>query len=196
MSDPATIAFYEANAAQYTLKFGNMPSRHLEAFLNLLGPNAHLLELGCGSGQDSAWIVECGFTLDATDGTRAMVAKTRALRGIDARLMRFQQLDAVERYHAVWAHACLIHVTRDDFPGVLGAIRQSLRPEGLHFANFKLGNGEDHDPLGRLHNFPDAHWLEVAYHEAGFTILASERYRCEGADGVIRDWFALTVRKQ
>ena len=30
----------------------------------------------------------------------------------------------------------------------------------------------------------------------GFTLIETERYRGEGADGVVRDWYALTVRKE
>ncbi|GAA4643499.1 class I SAM-dependent methyltransferase [Pontixanthobacter gangjinensis] len=195
MSDAATIAFYEANAALYTEKFGQRPSPHLDPFLDLLEPRAAILELGCGSGQDSARIVERGFDLDATDGSQAMVAKTKELRGIDAKLMRFEEISAVNAYDAVWAHACLIHVARNNFHQVLSAIHRSLRPEGLHFANYKLGAGEGRDPLGRLHNFPNENWLENAYVAAGFTNIESGTYRGEGADGVIRDWFALTVRK-
>ncbi|MFZ1742236.1 MAG: class I SAM-dependent methyltransferase [Pontixanthobacter sp.] len=195
MSDPATIAFYEANAPRYTQKFGRQPNRHLDPFLDLLEPGAKLLELGCGSGQDSARIIERGFSLVATDGTPAMVAKTKELRGIEARLMRFEELSAVGQYDAVWAHACLIHIARAEFADILAAIHRSLRSGGLHFANFKLGNGEGRDPLGRLHNFPDEDWLETSYRGAGLNVVQTERYKGEGADGVVRNWFALTVQK-
>ena len=57
-------------------------------------------------------------------------------------------------------------------------------------------NAEGRDPLGRLTNLPDESWLEEAYEEAGFAIEHSERYRGKGADGVQRDWYALTLRKE
>lgn len=196
MSDPATLAFYEREAPRYTESFGRLPSRHLDAFLDRLTPGARVLELGCGGGRDSGRIVKRGFELDATDGTAAMVAKTRERFGIAARQMRFDELKSTAAYDAVWAHACLIHVARADFPGVVAAINRALRPGGWHFANFKLGDGEGRDPLGRLHNFPSTEWLESAYREADFAIVARESYRGEGADGVVRDWHALTVRKE
>ena len=121
--------------------------------------------------------------------------KTRERFAIAARLMCFDELDARDVYDAVWAHACLIHVARADFRGVVAAIHRALRPGGWHFANFKLGDGEGRDPLGRLTNFPDEAWLEDAYRLAGFTIAETERYRGEGADGVVRDWYALTLQR-
>ena len=195
MNDPATLAWYQHEAPRYTQSFGRVPSRHLDGFLDRLPPGARVLELGCGGGRDSARIAERGFDLDATDGTPAMVEKTRERFAIAARLMRFDELDARDVYDAVWAHACLIHVARADFPGVATAIHRALRPGGWHFANFKLGDGEGRDPLGRLTNFPDEAWLEETYRLAGFTIPETERYRGEGADGVVREWFALTLQR-
>lgn len=196
MSDPVTLAFYEANARRYTHDCHPRHSRHLDAFLERLAPGARVLELGCGGGQDSARMAARGFGVDPTDATPAMVARAREDFGLPARQMCFDELDATEAYDAVWAHACLIHVARADFPAVLAAIRTALRARGWHFANYKLGDGEGRDPLGRLHNFPDADWLERAYRQAGFAIAETERYRGEGADGVMRDWYALTVRKE
>ncbi len=195
MSDPATIAFYETNAPRYTLGFGLAPSRHLDAFLDRLVPSARVLELGCGGGQDSSRIAGRGFDLDATDGTLAMVRKANERFDVGARLLRFHELDADAEYIAVWAHACLLHVARADLPSVLASIHRALRPGGWHFANFKLGDGEGRDLLGRLHNLPDAGWLEEVYRAAGFMIVASEIYAGKAADGTQRDWMALTVQR-
>ena len=195
MNDPATLAFYESNAPRYAQGGRESRHRHLDPFLDRLAPGARILELGCGGGGDAARMAERGFRVDPTDATAAMVEQARAHFGLPARRMHFDELDAVEAYDAVWAHACLIHVARADFPGILATIHRALRPDGWHFANFKLGDGEGRDPLGRLHNFPTAAWLENAYRGAGFAIAATERYRGEGADGVVRDWYAVTVRK-
>lgn len=196
MSDPATLAWYEANAARYSHDFRTGHSRYLDGFLDRLAPGARVLELGCGGGRDSVRMAARGFAVDPTDATPGMVAKAREGFGLPARVMRFDELDAFAAYDAVWAHACLIHVARADFPRVLAAIHRALRPGGWHFADYKLGDGEGRDPLGRLHNFPDRRWLEDAYRTAGFTIAEAVTYRGEGADGVIRDWHALTVRKR
>ena len=48
--DPATLAFYQAQAPRYTLSFGQAPSRHLDPFLDRLEPGVRVLELGCGAG--------------------------------------------------------------------------------------------------------------------------------------------------
>ncbi|MCH2487018.1 MAG: class I SAM-dependent methyltransferase [Erythrobacter sp.] len=192
--DPATLAFYQAQAPRYTMSFGQAPSRYLDAFLDRLEPGARVLELGCGGGRDGARIRERGFDLDATDGVPAMVRKANERFDLGPRVMRFDELDVREAYDAVWAHACLLHVARADLPAILAAIRTALRPEGWHFASYKLGTDEGRCKLGRLHNFPDADWIESAYRAAGFAIVEREISRGEGADGTVRDWIALTVR--
>ncbi len=193
--DPATYDFYQARAPHFTASGAQAQSRHLDHFLDRLAPEAHILELGCGGGRDSAHMIERGFAIDATDGIPAMVAKANERHEIGARLMRFDELDADQAYDAVWAHACLLHCPRAELPGVLSRIHRALRPNGWHYASFKLGDGEGRDLLGRLHNFPNRDWLIDAYETAGFAIVETDTFRGNGSDGTVRDWLALTVQK-
>jgi SAM-dependent methyltransferase len=193
--DPATYDFYQGGAPFFSLSSAVGPSRHLDAFLDRLEPGARVLELGCGAGRDAARIRERGFDVDATDGIPAMVAKANERHSLAARVMRFDELDAHAAYDAVWAHACLLHCPRAELPGVLARIHEALKPGGLHYASFKLGEEEGRDLLGRLHNFPSPQWLERIYSKGGFAMLESEIYPGKGSDGTMRDWMALTVRR-
>jgi SAM-dependent methyltransferase len=195
MSDAATLAFYEREAPDYTASGAQGCGRHLDAFLDRLSSGARILELGCGGGRDAARMIERGFAVDATDGTAAMVDKARERFGVEARQMRFDELDAEAEYDAVWAHASLLHATREALPAVLARIRRALANGGWHYANYKLGNGEARDTLGRLFNFPNAEWLLATYREAGLEVVETDRYRGSGADNITRDWLGLTVRR-
>ena len=195
MIDPATYDFYQREAPFYSFDPSIGPSRQLDPFLDRLEPGARVLELGGGTGRDSARIAERGFDLDATDGIPAMVAKTNERHDLGARLMRFDELDASAEYDAVWAHACLLHCPTAELPGVLKRIHDALRPGGLHYASYKLGTGEGRDLLGRLHNFPTAAWLIKTYRAAGFTIEDQVMFAGKGSDGTMRDWLALTVQR-
>ena len=195
MTDPATLAYYEQHAPFYTASTAEFHHIHLDPFLARLPDGAHVLELGCGSGCDARRILDAGFTLDATDGAAAMVRKAKERFDVDARQMRFDELDAVSTYDAVWAHASLLHATRDALPGILAAIHRALKPGGWHFASFKLGTGEGRDLLGRLHNFPSPRWLTQTYEAANFLIESQETYAGQASDGTQRDWIDLIVRK-
>ena len=154
-ADPATIAFYQQQAPHYVLNFAQGPSRDLDAFLDRLAPESFVLELGCGGGRDAAHMVQRGFLADATDGTPAMVRKAHERHNLAARVMQFDELDAIAKYDAVWAHASLLHCPRDALPDTLQRIHRAMKPGGWHYANFKLGQGEGRDSLGRLYNFPE-----------------------------------------
>lgn len=193
--DQATYDFYQNGAPFYSLDPSISYSGDLDAFLDRLSPDARVLEIGCGAGRDAARIRNRGFDLDATDGIPAMVAKANERHDLDARLMRFDQLSAVETYDAVWAHACLLHCPRGELADVLTRIHNALRDDGLHYASFKLGDREGRDLLGRLHNFPDAGWLRSIYAQASFEIIQEHIFAGNGSDGTQRDWLALTARK-
>lgn len=199
MSDAATLAYYEREAPKYTASTAQMQARHLDPFLDRLDPGARILELGCGCGRDAARMVERGFRVDATDGTAAMVRKARERFDIEARQLRFDQLEAEAEYDAVWCHASLLHLPRAGLPDALARIHRALVPGGWHFANFKLADAahpdECRDLLGRWTNLPTPAWIVALYDQSGFTIAARDIYPGKGSDGTQRDWIALTLRK-
>ena len=195
MPDRATLDYYEKAAPRTTFDSGAAPSRDLDAFLDRLAPGAHVLELGCGGGRDAARMVERGFVIDPTDGAGALVRKANERFGVGARAMRFDELEAIAQYGAVWAHASLLHVPRAELPDVLVRVRHALTPQGWHYGSYKLGDAEGRCKLGRLHNFPNEELIVTAYREAGFAIEATRRWTGDGADGTMRDWIAIIARK-
>ena len=62
-----------------------------QAFRDRLAPDARLLEVGAGTGQDSVFFQDQGFAVVAADLSPAMVEHCRA-KGIDAHVMDFLHL--------------------------------------------------------------------------------------------------------
>ena len=195
MGDPATIEHYETSVPYYTLAFDRSHSRHLDGFLDRLLPDAHILELGCGTGRDAARMLERSFTVDATDAAPAMAVKAKERHKVSARVMRFNELTAHAEYQAVWAHACLMHANSADIPAIIRRIETALKPGGLHYASFKTGAFEGRDDRGRWTHEVQPEWIEQRYYDAGFELLELTPWQGKGADGVTRDWVAITARK-
>ena len=100
-----------------------------------------LLEIGAGTGQDSAFFASHGLEVVATDISAAMVARCRD-KGLDARVMDFSQPDfPPESFDAVHAMNCLLHVPNAELPAVLASIARVLRPGGLFFLGVYGGTG-------------------------------------------------------
>ncbi len=166
-SDDGTLQFYRRNAEAYA-GWAKAPSTRLKSFLALLPQGGSILELGCGAGNHAAEMLGAGFALRATDGSPEMAAIASRRIGHPVETMRFDELDAQEAYDGVWASACLLHVPRDELAGVLARVHRALKPDGVFYASYKLGHGDDgRDGLGRYYNYPSVEWLESAYAASG-----------------------------
>jgi len=164
--DQGTLQFYRDNAQAYA-DWAKTPSLRLRTFLALLPPGASLLELGCGAGNHTAEMLAAGFAVRATDGSPEMADIASRSLGHPVETMLFHELDANEAYDGVWASACLLHVPRDELTDILVKIRRALKPSGLFYASFKIGESDGRDNLGRYYNYPSRQWLEAAYAAAG-----------------------------
>lgn len=195
-SDQATLGFYADEAPVYVASGPGSASRHLDAFLQLLAPGARILELGCGGGRDSEEMLARGFQLDATDGVPEIARKAEERIGRPVRVMRFDELEAVDEYDGVWAHASLLHVPRPALPGILSLVFRALKPGGAHFANFKGGGCEGRDALGRYFNYLTADEVSAAYRRsAEWELQSLTEYLDGGYDGAQGPWVGITARK-
>lgn len=165
--DRETLAFYAHEAPAYAASELGRIGRHLDPIMERLPQGALILELGCGSGRDAALMEARGFRVEPSDGVPEMAAQAEARLGRAVRVMRFDELDAVEAYDGIVATASLLHVPRDGLPQVLTRIWQALRPGGWHCATYKTAGSEGRDRLGRYYNYPSEAELRSYYAAAG-----------------------------
>lgn len=194
--DLPTLRFYAESAQVYCASGPGGVSRNLHSFLQMLQPGARILELGCGGGRDAEAMIAAGFEVDPTDGIPEIARKAEERLGRAVRIMRFDELDAVETYDAVWANASLLHVPRSSLPQVLALVSRALKPGGLHFASYKGGNTEGRDNHGRYFNFLSREELMDLYsRSAPWEIESIIEYTGGGYEGTQGPWVAITVRK-
>lgn len=146
MSDPTsrTTAVYEAHATSYAaLNAALTPIQHLlEQFQDHL-PAGRLLDLGCGPGRDAAYFTGQSYTVVGLDCSLAQLklahlqtAAADFLLG-DMRTLPF----APAQFDGVWANASLLHLPREDGPGVLAEVRRVIKPGGWLMVSVKRGTG-------------------------------------------------------
>ena len=194
--DEATLRFYAEEAPVYTAAGRGGVSRYLHGFLDRLDPGAHILELGCGGGTDAEAMIARGFTVTATDGVPALARKAEERLGAPVRVMRFDELEAVESYDAVWANASLLHVPFAELPQILARVNRALKVGGLHFASYKSGETEGRDKFGRYFNYPTRdRLLEVYAISSAWEVIEAEEYIGGGYEGGTGPWVAVTLRR-
>ncbi|MCP3399673.1 bifunctional 2-polyprenyl-6-hydroxyphenol methylase/3-demethylubiquinol 3-O-methyltransferase UbiG [Bradyrhizobium sp. CCGB20] len=193
--DETTLKFYRQNAEAYA-GWAKAPSTRLRGFLALLPSGGAILELGCGAGNHSAVMLAEGFSVHATDGSPEMAEIASRRLGHPVEAMRFDELDAHEAYDGVWASACLLHLPRDELAGILARIHRALRPSGVFYASYKMGEDDGRDSLGRYYNYASPEWLETTYASAGpWITLTSDTNVIQSFDATPANMLHLTVRK-
>jgi len=190
-----TTSFYDDNAETYAARDRKPPTARLDAFLAALPEKARILELGCGGGQDCAYMLSKGFDVTPTDGSAELARQAEKLIGRPVKIMRFEELCAHEEFDGVWAEASLLHVPRADLPGILTLIRSALKQDGVFHASFKAGTAEGHDSFGRYYNYPSMEWLQALLDAGGWRDISINEVDGGGYDGKPTRWLHLATRK-
>jgi SAM-dependent methyltransferase len=111
-------------------------------FLAELPPQGRILDAGCGSGRDSLAFLKMGYSVVSMDASVEMVKAAETLTGQEVPLLRFDEITFSEEFDGIWACASLLHVARQDLSPVLGRLVRALRPGGVLYMSFKLGEAE------------------------------------------------------
>ena len=194
--DSATLRFYAAEGRDYHANSTEGINGDLAGFLDRLSPGAQILELGCGGGRDALYMVSRGFVVEPTDGVSQMAVIAERRLGRAVRVMRFDELDAVAEYDAVYASYALLHVPRPGLAGVIDRIWTALRPGGWHMATYKSGGDEGRDELDRYFNYLSRDQAERFYRTAcEWQLLELTQGEGPGYRGRRSPWINVIARK-
>ncbi|MFN2125056.1 MAG: class I SAM-dependent methyltransferase [Candidatus Promineifilaceae bacterium] len=119
-------------------------SERLE-FLELLQQEGKksLLEIGAGAGWDSLFFQGNGLKVVSSDLSPEMVHLCRE-KGLEAYEMDFLHLKFSDnRFEAVYARNCLLHVPKESLVDVLQEIRRVMTPGGLFFLGMYGGINQE-----------------------------------------------------
>lgn len=194
MSDKETIDVYDARAGEYAdVTASTGPDDTLQAFLDALPNQAHVLDLGCGPGTSAGHMAAAGVEVDAWDASAEMVALAAKIPGVTAKQALFSDLTARAQYDGIWANFSLLHAPHADMPNHLRAICTALRPGGLFHVALKEGTGEKRDQLGRKYSYYTVETLTAVLQDAGLN-PGPFRFGVDmGLDGTLAAWISTTA---
>lgn len=142
-STSKTLEYYDENSEKFladtaNVEFGELQSR----FASMLSAGGRVLDLGCGSGRDSLAFLKAGFDVDAIDGSKQMVEAAKSLTGLDVVQALFDEYEPDGLYDGIWACSSLLHVASDDLSFLIEKYSKALKPNGIFYLSFKLGDYE------------------------------------------------------
>jgi trans-aconitate methyltransferase len=142
MQDPPHTDAWDASLyAEHSAHHREQDAWFLASFT--LAPTAHVLDLGCGTGEFTnriADLVPQGRVL-GVDGSPSQIERAQAVKRdqVELRLGRLERLDELlgeQTFDAAISRATLHWVAREDHPGLLRAVAAHLRPHGFFRAEF------------------------------------------------------------
>jgi SAM-dependent methyltransferase len=138
-----SIEYYSQNAAEYFEHTVDIDMQDTWGnFTGLLPEGGSILDLGCGSGRDSAYFISCGFDVTAMDASKEMCDLASIHIGQDVLQLSFDEMDFNEVFDGIWACASLLHVSSDDIENILAKVIKSLKYDGILYMSFRYGEFE------------------------------------------------------
>ena len=136
-----TLQYYNEHADSFTAdtQTSDMTEKY-DPFLSLVKPGAHILDLGCGSGRDSAKFLQMGYIVTSVDGSEELCRIAEAHTGQTVHHMLFDEINWHNEFDGVWACASLLHCTMEELPSILQKVSDSLKPGGVLYLSFKYGD--------------------------------------------------------
>jgi len=138
-----TINYYNENSQSY---FDNTVNADMSdcynRFLKHVKKEAYILDAGCGSGRDSRFFLEHGYSVKAIDGSEELCKLASDYIGQEVECNNFLDLNYENEFDAVWACASLLHVDKNDINKVVSNLHKSLKDKGVIYASFKYGNAD------------------------------------------------------
>ena len=94
-------AVYDIISKDYDALF-NKPSIHINDFLNIISPKGKILDAGCGSGVDSAYINSLGFSVIGVDLSDEMLSLAKQkTSNVEFIKKDFTELDFNDNYSQI-----------------------------------------------------------------------------------------------
>lgn len=114
-----------------------------------IGPQARLLDIGCGHGRDMAWFESRAIRTVGIDLSRGMLLEARRrvqgmLLQMDMRHLAFHD----QQFDGIWCCASLLHLPRIEAPAALTEMRRVLAPGGICVLAVQEGASEGWERRG------------------------------------------------
>lgn len=128
----------------------------IDKFVSLLNPGDSVLDVGCGSGDKSAYMIEKGLNVTGIDFSEKMIeiAKMEVPKG-EFHVMDINKLDNLnKKFDGIFARAVLLHIPKKEIPNTLSKLIDHLNDRGyLYIAVKEKKVGENDEEIVRENDY-------------------------------------------
>ena len=137
------LNYYNQNAKQFSESTLDLDmTRIYNSFLPLVEANGHILDAGCGSGRDSMYFKELGFSVTALDASEELVKIASNNIGQPVVHASFNEIAYQNEFDGIWCCASLLHVPQAELVSVFTKLSTALKYGAALYFSFKHGEGE------------------------------------------------------
>ncbi len=166
--DPRTMGAYDRESASFAADWEDeqpAPS-DLYALLRRFFRAGATADVGCGSGRDTAWLVENGFSAVGYDPSPALLAEGRRRHpGVGFVQAGLPDLDDVPRaaFANVLCETVIMHLPSANIGDSIRTLVELLETGGTLYVSWRVtADGDRRDPRGRLYTaFPASVVIEA-----------------------------------
>lgn len=179
--DRQTIQYYAQNADEIAARYESIVNGMATYFMRAFSHGNRILDIGCGSGRDMAYLHRLGKAVYGIDAAAELVERAQILhpelRGrINCLAVPSDLIPFGGNFDGVLCSAVLMHIPPEQLPDVISFIKKCLAQSGRVFYSVPskredVTSDSQRDAAGRLF-IADSHTqLQHLFEESGFTLL-------------------------
>jgi SAM-dependent methyltransferase len=187
--DSETTVYYSQNASKLAEQYASVIHTLEDCLTSVFARSHKILDVGCGTGRDLAFLLGNGKDAYGVDPSREMLVaahQTLGARGFssEGRLFVGSLPDlsqfAESEFDGVLCSAVLMHLPEEELFDAVYALRRILRPGGTLLVSVPVTRS-DVDPItrrdvgGRLFTELPAPKLHLLFERVGFVVRESEK---------------------
>lgn len=201
--DHLTVNAYDAEAPDLAQRYERAEPREVHAFLRrFVSSGLRVLDAGCGSGRDAAFMKKLGADVFAVDAAAAMVQQ--AVQTHPELAGRVQQASFPvasqhallgQKFDVITCQAMLMHVPDEELFDLAFQFKQMLEKGGLLIVSASVdrqGLSDNRDGSGRLFLERPAGEIQLLFERLGFRLL--EQQQSSDAMGRQIRWYNLVFK--
>lgn len=187
------IDYYNIHANEYFEQtVNNDMSKHINLFLEFVPEGKTILDLGCGSGRDTKYMIEQEYDVSPLDGSKEMCLLAQIHTDVEVLHLDFKDLDFVDVFDGIWACESFIHMKVDELTDVLKKIQTALITDGILCISMKTDYSKHKMEDVYFANYHLDGLVKIINQVPGFEVIKhwEDNDVCLGAD-----WFNILVKK-